>query len=230
MPDHRCPGHAHRLRVRSTVPGRHWRPLLRHAVLYARIAGELPSPRIAGFGTASVDDGERLRGRSASASKRFRPPGPAGCRRQTMYPADRADWKPPSGQSRPTRWAAWHGASKRAGYGFVGSRGRPKKMAPHVFRGALNLVRPKGLEPLLQAPEACVISTSPRAQLWLHHSTISLPSQTPLGAFGSTVRVVVGSRSSCLVSRIGAGTDAFIADLAAVGYRGPRRRHPLRHE
>ncbi len=29
--------------------------------------------------------------------------------------------------------------------------------------GFQTLVRPKGLEPLIQAPEACVISTSPRA-------------------------------------------------------------------
>lgn len=39
------------------------------------------------------------------------------------------------------------------------------------------LVRPKGLEPLLQAPEACVISTSLRAQRSIDSNTLGFDAQ-----------------------------------------------------
>jgi hypothetical protein len=40
----------------------------------------------------------------------------------------------------------------------------PQSVCCAGLRRKIKMVRPKGLEPLLQAPEACVISTSPRAR------------------------------------------------------------------
>jgi len=52
--------------------------------------------------------------------------------------------------------------------------GSHKKTCPANCRAGFKLVvRPKGLEPLLQAPEACVISTSLRARLPLNLNTRS---------------------------------------------------------
>ncbi len=50
--------------------------------------------------------------------------------------------------------------------GPKGILGKNKTRSAYCHAGFKGLVRPKGLEPLLQAPEACVISTSPRAQLF----------------------------------------------------------------
>ncbi len=63
--------------------------------------------------------------------------------------------------------AAFRSPAKRhepIGDGLLGLACKTITRAPSGNAGFKRLVRPKGLEPLLQAPEACVISTSLRAQ------------------------------------------------------------------
>ncbi len=61
------------------------------------------------------------------------------------------------------------GADRRTDRDLLGSHNKPR--SANCRAGFKSLVRPKGLEPLLQAPEACVISTSLRAQLPLNLNT-----------------------------------------------------------